>query len=129
MSSSLSFSPSIFDYTTVRLDSPSVSYFFSRLGVFLESLGGHCPQVGQFVPQDFVFRSVLNELYPLTRCSLVKKCLLSGMVEERAKVRSSELDTGLSSSDNLVGMEVDTAVSVPSLLWVRSHCLLFGILD
>ena len=77
----------------------------------------------------FVFRSVLNELCPLTRRSLVKKCLVSGMAEERAKVRLSELDTRLSSSNNLVGMEVDMAVSVPSSLWVHSHCLLFGILD
>ena len=77
----------------------------------------------------FVFWSVLNELCPLTRRSLVKKCLVSGMAEERAEVRSSELDTGLSSSDNPVGMEVDMVVSVPSSLWVHSHCLLSGILD
>ena len=61
--------------------------------------------------------------------SSVKKCLVSGMAEERAKVRLSELDMGLSSSNNLVGMEVYMAMSVPSSLWVRSHCLLFGILD
>ena len=81
------------------------------------------------MPQDSAFRLVLNELCPLTCRSLVKKCLVSGMAEERAKVRSSELDTGLSSSIHPVGMELDTVVSVPSLLWVRSHCLLFGILD
>ena len=50
VSSSLSFSPLMFDYTDVRLDSSSVSFFFSRLRVFLESLGGHCPQVGWFMP-------------------------------------------------------------------------------
>ena len=43
VSSSLSFSPLMFDYTTVRLDFSLVSFFFSRLRVFLESLGGHCP--------------------------------------------------------------------------------------
>ena len=46
----MSFSPLVFDYTDVRLDSSSVSFFFSRLRVFLESLGGHCPQVGWFMP-------------------------------------------------------------------------------
>ena len=56
----------------------------------------------------------MNELCPLTDRSLVKKCLASGMAEEKAKVRSSELDMGLSSSNNLVGMKVDMAVFVPS---------------
>ena len=44
------FSSFMFDYTAVRLDSPSVSFLFARLGVFLEFPSGHCPQVGRFVP-------------------------------------------------------------------------------
>lgn len=52
------------------------------------------------MPQDSIFGSGLNELYPLTCCSLEKHCIVSEMAGERAEVRSSELDTGLSSSDN-----------------------------
>ena len=56
---------------------------------------------------------VLAELLPLLR-QLVN--WFKGLVIERRgmlEVRSSKLKTGLSSSDNPVGVEVDTAISNP----------------
>ena len=52
------------DYIAIRLKSPSVSFFFARLGVFLKYLSGLRPQVGLFMPHDCAFRSVLLELSP-----------------------------------------------------------------
>ena len=54
------------------------------------------------MPQDSIFGLVLNDLYPLTHCSSEKHCLVSEMAGERVEIRSSELDMGLSSSDNWV---------------------------
>ena len=105
------------DHTVVRLGSPFISFFFARLGVFLEFFGGCCPQMGLFVSQECTFRRVLLKLYPLIQHSLVQHHLVSEMAEEGVvgtEVRSSELDTGLSFSDNPVGMEVDIVMSKPS---------------
>ena len=52
------------DYTVVRLESASLSFFFARLGVFLKYSSGWHPQVGLFVPHDYALRLVLLELYP-----------------------------------------------------------------
>ena len=52
------------DYTAIRLESPSVSFFFARLGVFLKYSSGWHPQVGLFMPHDCALRLVLLELYP-----------------------------------------------------------------
>ena len=65
------------DYSTIRLDSSSISFFFARLGVFLEFLSGRCPLVGLFVHQVCALRSVLLELYPLIRTYLVSFLLFS----------------------------------------------------
>lgn len=96
------------DYSKVSHLSPSISFFVARLGAFLESSGGHCPQVS-------AFRLVLTKLYPLLCQSLnLFKCLQEMSVEERvgSKIRSSELEIGLSSSENPI--EEDTATSMPS---------------
>ena len=50
------------DYFAIRLDSSSISFFFARLGVFLEFLSGQCPLVGLFVPRVCALRLVLLEL-------------------------------------------------------------------
>ena len=65
------------DYSAIRLDSPSISFFFARLGVFLESLNGQRPLVGLFVHRVCALRSVLLELYPLICTYLVSFFLFS----------------------------------------------------
>ena len=66
------FSPLMVDFDFIRKETPSVSFFFARLGVFLESFGGHRPHVGLFVPRDCgAFRPILIGLYPLLYCSLI----------------------------------------------------------
>ena len=52
------------DYSEVRNLSPSISFFFARLGDFLKSSGGHCPQVELFASRDNALRSILTDLYP-----------------------------------------------------------------
>ena len=106
------------DYAVVRLGTPSVSFFFGRLGIFLEYSSGRRPQMGLFVSRECAFRPVLLELYHLIHHSLIQHHLVSKKVEERvvvSKVRLSKLDTRLSSSNNPVGMEVDTMLSKPSI--------------
>ena len=44
------FSLLMVDFDFIRKETPFVSFFFARFGVFLESFGGHRPQVGLFVP-------------------------------------------------------------------------------
>ena len=44
------FSLLMVDFEFIRKETPSVSLFFARFGVFLESSGRCCPQVGLFVP-------------------------------------------------------------------------------
>lgn len=70
--------------------------------------------MGLFVSRECAFRCVLLKLYPLVQHSLVQHHLVSEMAEEGTEVRSSEHDTGLSFSDNPVGMEVDIVMSKPS---------------
>lgn len=105
------------DYSEVRNLSPSIYFFLARLGASLESSGGHCPQVEFFASRDSVLRSILTNLYPFVTSILELVQYLREMsVEERvgSKIRSSELEMGLSSSDNSVEVEVDTTSSVPS---------------
>ena len=40
--------PLMVDFAFIRQEAPSISFFFTRLGVFLEFSGGHRPQVGFF---------------------------------------------------------------------------------
>ncbi|KAL0010085.1 hypothetical protein SO802_005193 [Lithocarpus litseifolius] len=81
-------------------ETPFISYFFARLRVFLEFSGGHRPQVGLFLPRDCgAFRPVLTSLFPLIRRSLIIHHLEMTAIEYMdTDVRSSELETGLSSS-------------------------------
>ena len=50
------------DFFEIKFLSPSVSFFFARLGDFLESSSGHHPTMGLFVPKDYAFRPVLTGL-------------------------------------------------------------------
>ena len=65
------------DYFAIKLDSPSVSFFFARLSVFLESSNGRHPSVGLFMHQVCALRPVLLELYPLICIYLVSFLLFS----------------------------------------------------
>ena len=95
----------------VRITCPSVSFFFARLGASLGTSRAFLPLVGNFVFEGSGLGVVLGELF-LMLCQSIN--WFEGLVSERgvmSEVRSSELKTRLSSSDNLV--EGDTAVFVP----------------
>ena len=88
------------DFDFIRKEAPSISFFFARLGVFLESSGGRHPQVGLFVPQNCgAFKPVLIGLYFLLHRSLITHHLEMTTIEYRdSDIRSNELEIGLSSS-------------------------------
>ena len=91
----------------VRIACPSISSLFARLRGSL----GVFSHVKNFVFEGNSLGVVLTELCPLLRQSLD---WFEGLVREReimSEVRSSELNTGLSSSGEPV--EEDTAVSTP----------------
>ena len=110
------FSLLIVDLDFIRKEAPSVSFFFARLGVFLESSGGCHPQVGIFVPLNYgAFRLVLIGLCPLLRHSLIAHHLEITAIEYRdSDVRSSELETGLSSSGESSNKDFEIIMSKPS---------------
>ena len=91
----------------VRIACLSISFLFARLGGSL----GVFPHVENFVFEGNSLGVVLTELCPLLRQSLD---WFEGLVREwgiMSEVRSSELDTGLSSSGKPA--EADTVVSTP----------------
>ncbi|KAL0001219.1 hypothetical protein SO802_015000 [Lithocarpus litseifolius] len=103
------------DFAFIRKETPSILFFFARLEVFLESSGGHCPHVSLFVPHDYgAFRLVLTSLFPLIRCSLIAYHLEMTAIKYRdSDVRSSELETGLSSSGKSTNKDFEIVVSKP----------------
>ena len=103
------------DFAFIRLEAPSISFFFAKLGVFLEFFGGHHPQVGLLLPRDYgAFRLVLTTLYPLIRHSLIAHHLEMIAIEYRdTKVRSSELETYLSSSSESLDKDFEIVASKP----------------
>ena len=104
------------DFDFIRKETPFISFFFARLGVFLESSSGRCPQVGLFVPLNCgAFRPVLIGLYPLLRHSLIAHHLEMIAIEYRdSNVRSSELETGLLSSGESFNKDFKIIMSKPS---------------
>ena len=91
----------------VRIACPSISFLFACL----EGSLGVFPNVEDFVFEGNSLGVVLAELCPLLRRFVD---WFEGLVKERgtmSEVRSSELDTGLSSSGEPV--EGDTVVSTP----------------
>ena len=86
---------------------PSISFLFARLGGSLSVF----PYLENFVFEGSSLSIALVDLLPLLRQSIA---WFEGLARERgvmSEVRLSELETGLSSSDN--PMEGDIAVSVP----------------
>ena len=54
------------DYSAVRVDYPSVTYFFAHLGCLLKSVEGEClERVSFFVRENYPYTSVLSSLFPL----------------------------------------------------------------
>ena len=70
------------DYSLVRLDCPSISFFFARLCGFLVSKSRGHPQVGFFMGRDCPFRNILVFLFPMIPCSMSFARILSRMLGE-----------------------------------------------
>ena len=97
----------------VRVACPSVSFFFAHLGASLGTSRVFLPSVANFVSETSSLGVVLVSLF-LLLCQSID--WFEGLLSERramSEVRLSELEIGLSSNDNPVGVEVDTTVSVP----------------
>ena len=92
----------------VKVACPSVSFFFTRLGVSLGVSGDFLPLVGDFVFADCGLSAALGKLSPILSQSIA---WFEGETKRMSEVRSSELETGLSFSCGLV--EGDTAFSAP----------------
>lgn len=105
------------DYSKFRHLSPFLSFFFARLGASLGSFGDRCPQVGDFALGDSSLGLALGDLYPLLRQSLNWFRVVQGVFEEErmgSEVRSSDLETSLSSSGDTIRAKTDTPALVPS---------------
>ena len=85
---------------------PLCVFFFARLGVALSVSGDFLPLVGDFIFMGCGLSLVIGELSPILGQSLA---WFEGETRRMAKVRSSELETGLSSSGD--PERGDTAVS------------------
>ena len=104
------------DYYDIRCTSPSIAFFFACLTAFLGSPSGHCPRVGNFVLGNSSLELVLVSLYPLLRQSLDwfgTVCEVLRRERMGSKIRSSDLEIGLSSSASTAGAEMDTTASIP----------------
>jgi len=108
------------DYSFVRVNCPSVAFLFACLVCLLEAVEGECLKwVSLFVGEDCPHYFVLSSLFPLVSHSArVARSL------KMSEVRSSKLETGLSSSDDRVIFEV-TSPSTPYKAWNIS-CSLIG---
>ena len=95
------------DYSTARVDCPSIAFLFS----YLDSLcvERECLKwVSLFIGKGCPYKFVLSSLYPLV-FYFAKVARLLKMSE----VRSSDLETGLSLSDDRVILEA-TSLSTPN---------------
>ena len=85
------------------------SFLFARLGCLLEVVEGECLKwVSFFVGEDCPYRFVLSSLFPLVSCS----ARVARFLKMSGEVRSSELEMGLSTSDDRKVLEV-TSPSTP----------------
>ena len=114
------FGSSMVDYSVVRVACPSIAFFFAHLGCLLESVEGEClERVSFFVGVDCPYTSILSSLFPLVSRSAGVARLL-----KMFEVRSSDLETGLFSSDDRM-ISKATSVSTPYKAWTIS-CSLTG---
>ena len=101
------------DYSFVRVDCPSISFLFARLGRLLKIVEGECLKgVSFFVGEDYPYRFVLSSLFPLVSCS----ARVDRSLKMSGEVRSSELEMGFSSFDNRKIPEVSSP-SPPYKAW------------
>ena len=91
----------------------TISFLFARLEASLGVSHSFCPLVEDFVFEGSGLSLVLADLLPLLRQSVNWFKDLVGERRVMSEVRSSKLETRLSSSDNPVEMEEDTAASGP----------------
>ena len=84
----------------VRATCPSVSFFFARLGAALGVSDDFLPLVGDFIFVGCGLSLVIGELSSILGQSLA---WFKGETRRMAEVRSSELETGLSSNGDLEG--------------------------
>ena len=90
------------DYSAVRVNCPSIAFFFAQLGSLLKSIEGECLHF--FVGEDCLYTSVLSSFFPpVSHSAGVARSL------KMFKVRSGDLEMGLSSSNDRV---VSEAISV-----------------
>ena len=87
---------------------PLVSFFFAHLGAALGISGDFFPLIGDYLFEGCGLSVVLGALSPILGQSLA---WFEGETRRMSEVRSSELDTGLSSSGSPI--EGDAAVSTP----------------
>ena len=87
----------------VKAACPSVSFFFARLGAALGVSGDFLPFVGNFIFVGCGLSLVIEELSSILGQSLA---WFEGETRRMAKVRSSELETGLSSSGDPEGGDI-----------------------
>ena len=107
------------DYSAVRVNCPSIAFFFPHLGSLLEFVEGEClERISSFVGEDYPYTSILSSLFPLVSHSVEVARLL-----KMSKVRSSDLEMGLSSSDDRVVSKA-TSVSTPYKAWKISCSLM-----
>ena len=100
------------DYFAVRVDCPLVAFFFAYLGCLLESVEREClKRISFFVGEDCPYTFVLSSLFPLVSYFIEIVRLL-----KMFEVRSSDLEMGLSSSDDRVILEA-TSISTPYKAW------------
>ena len=92
----------------VRVACPSISFFFAHLGAALSVFGDFLPLVGDFIFTSCGLSVVLGDLSPILGQSIA---WFEDETRRMSKVRSSELETRLSSSDG--PKEGDTAISIP----------------
>ena len=104
------------------MDCLSNTFLFACLCGLLEVLGKQGPKVGLFVGKDCSFRFALHFLLPLVHHSMgIARPL---MMSREDKVRSSELETGLSSSKDRRAFKV-TSLSTFYKAW-DVRCVLRG---
>ena len=108
--SSLFFCSSMVDYSSVKVNCPLVAFLFACLGCLFEVIEGECLKwVSFFMGEDYSYRFVLSSLFPLVSHST----RVARLLKISGEVRSSELETGLSSSDDCMISEVTS----PSTLY------------
>ena len=100
------------DYSSIRVDCPSVAFLFARLGCLLKAVEGECRNwVNIFAGEDCPHKFVLSSLF-----LMVSHSVRAARSLKMSEVRSSELETRLSSSDDRVIPEV-TSPSTPYKAW------------